>query len=141
MADLFIACGFPLKSIDLPAQHKIILLTAANIAISSQNNFMEQQNYTNHRRMSAPYHYVTAPLVIIAFFMAIINLAHSIGTPGWLYTGILPMLLVMCILMTFTIVRMFSNKVQDLAIRAEENLRVYVLTGKPIDPTSLWARQ
>lgn len=36
--------------------------------------------------------------------------------------------------MTLFMVRRFACKVQDRAIRAEENLRHYVLTGRLLDP-------
>ncbi|MDQ0063611.1 hypothetical protein J2T14_005833 [Paenibacillus harenae] len=36
--------------------------------------------------------------------------------------------------MTMVFARMFACKAQDRAIRAEENLRHFVLTGKRLDP-------
>jgi hypothetical protein len=39
-----------------------------------------------------------------------------------------------CLLLLFFIARLFPLKAQDRAIRAEENLRHYVMTGKLLDP-------
>ena len=34
--------------------------------------------------------------------------------------------------------RVSANKVQDRAIHAEENMRHFLLTGKPLDPRLTW---
>jgi hypothetical protein len=41
---------------------------------------------------------------------------------------------VICTVLTALLGRMFAVKAQDRAIRAEENLRHFVLTGKLLDP-------
>jgi hypothetical protein len=38
-----------------------------------------------------------------------------------------------CLLLLFFLARVFALKAQDRAIRAEENLRHFVLTGRPLD--------
>jgi len=92
-----------------------------------------QQHYGNHRRLVPAYHYVGAPLVLIVFIMAMVNLTHVSGTPEWIYTGLMPLLMAIVLLLVFLFARQFANKVQDRAIHAEENFRAFLLTGKPLD--------
>jgi hypothetical protein len=42
--------------------------------------------------------------------------------------------LTVCLSLTALFARMFALKAQDRAIRAEENLRHFVITGKLLDP-------
>ncbi len=51
-----------------------------------------------------------------------------------LYNESLILLTVIVLSFTYYFTRMFALKAQDRAIRAEENLRHYVLTGKLLDP-------
>ena len=44
------------------------------------------------------------------------------------------MVLTFCMMLLFFFVRAFPLKAQDRAIRAEENLRYFVMTGKLLDP-------
>jgi hypothetical protein len=50
------------------------------------------------------------------------------------YSASLIVVLTFCALMLFFFCRVFALKAQDRAIRAEENLRHFVLTGKLLDP-------
>ena len=44
------------------------------------------------------------------------------------------MVLTFCMMLLFFFARTFPLKAQDRAIRAEENLRYFVMTGKLLDP-------
>ena len=95
---------------------------------------MEAQNYANHRRFVPMYHYVLFGLIALTLIGAFVNLYHSIGDHQRLYSASLIVVMMICLLMVFFFCRTFSLKAQDRAIRAEENLRHYVLTGKLHDP-------
>ena len=62
------------------------------------------------------------------------DLYKSLGSHARLYSASLIVVLVVTSLMIALFCRVFSLKAQDRAIRAEENLRHYVLTGKLLDP-------
>ena len=95
---------------------------------------MEAQNYANHRRFVPMYHYVLFGLIALTLIGSFVNLYHSIGDHQRLYSASLIVVMMICLLMVFFFCRMFPLKAQDRAIRAEENLRHYVLTGKLLDP-------
>ena len=94
---------------------------------------MKQQNYSNHSRYVPGFHYLTGGLVILVLIISTIQLVHglSIGEP--VYASVLPLIVSIVLLLLFWYARAFSVKVQDRAIRSEENLRHYVLTGKLFD--------
>jgi hypothetical protein len=87
---------------------------------------MNLQNYKNHVRMHPIYHYVLSLLVLAGFVASIVYL---FGAEDVLLAVIL-VLLSLSLLITFVLLRVYPLKAQDRAIRAEENLRYYVLTGK-----------
>lgn len=62
---------------------------------------------------------------------AIVNLFHS--TPGNQYSASLLVVVAIIFFALYYHVRAFPIKAQDRAIRAEENLRYFILTGKPMD--------
>jgi hypothetical protein len=70
-----------------------------------------------------------ATLLIGSVFYLITNLEKSI---------LLPCLLILLVLTVISVsfhCRSFALKVQDRAIRAEENLRYFILTGKQLNQT------
>jgi hypothetical protein len=90
---------------------------------------MQQQNYVNHRKMDPLYHYVLSFLSLLVLIGSIWYLvASGKGFEGLLFLGIAATLLIL-----FIKIRSYALKAQDRAIRAEENLRHYILTGKPHD--------
>jgi hypothetical protein len=95
---------------------------------------MDTQNYANHRRFVPPFHYVLFPLLLLTLGGSITNLCLSWGDHSRIYSASLILALNVCMLILTPFSRMFSLKAQDRAIRAEENLRHYVLTGKLLDP-------
>jgi len=94
---------------------------------------MKEQHYKNHAQYVAGYH-VIAAFAIIAFLIgSFVNLYNSLDDHSNLYSASLICLasIIFCLLFWYT--RSFPLKAQDRAIRAEENLRHYVLTGRRFD--------
>ncbi|HSQ48034.1 MAG TPA: DUF6526 family protein [Lutibacter sp.] len=92
---------------------------------------MKQQNYKNHSKYVIGYHGVTL-LAILAFLGgAIRNLWNS--SEDNLYSASLLVLLAFILFLMFYFIRSFALKAQDRAIRSEEKLRYYILTGKSIN--------
>jgi L-asparagine transporter-like permease len=94
---------------------------------------MQEQNYANHRQFVPAYHFVLSGILILTLIGSIVNLSKSFGSHARLYSASLIVVLVVSLLLISALFRMFALKAQDRAIRAEENLRHYVLTGKLLD--------
>jgi len=89
------------------------------------------QNYKNHTRLVTGYHRVLATLLFAGLAGSIINLIKSLNNDN-LYSASLVLLLFICCSILFWYVRVFPLKAQDRAIKAEENFRHFILTGKPL---------
>ena len=96
---------------------------------------MTTQSYKSHRRY--PLQRFLLPIVLFtAFFFAVV-LARSesgIGCRGPCAGNWLPVLMCFGMLLQWYYARVMVNRVQDRAIRAEENHRHRVLTGKDLSP-------
>ena len=95
---------------------------------------MEAQNYANHRRIVPLFHVVLFGIIVLSLIGSFVNLYQSLGDHQRLYSASLIVVILVCLVMLFFFCRIFALKAQDRAIRAEENLRHYVLTGKLLDP-------
>lgn len=95
---------------------------------------MQAQNYANHRRYVPMYHGVLFLLLVTAFIGSFVNLYAAIGQHQGVYSASLITVLTLCGLIQFWYGRGFAMSVQDRAIRAEENLRHFAMTGKLFDP-------
>jgi len=95
---------------------------------------METQNYANHRRVVPLYHMVLFFMLLLTLIGSLVNLYLSLGDHQRIYSASLIVVLVVCSVLLFIFCRTFALKAQDRAIRAEENLRHFVLTGKLLDP-------
>src|SRR6476469_6352000 len=93
---------------------------------------MKEQNYSNHTQLVPGFHFVTYLAAITAFVLSVIHLIRSFETGRWLYRGLLPFLVCTVLLLLCWYSRAFALKAQDRAIRAEESLRYFILTGKPL---------
>lgn len=89
------------------------------------------QNYQNHRRWVPAFHFVTLPLVVILLIGSFVNLYRSAESD--LFSAVLICMGSLIIGSLYAHTRIFSLKVQSRVIRAEENFRHFVLTGKPLD--------
>ncbi len=94
---------------------------------------MATQNYATHRRFVPMFHFVLFGIIFLTLVGSIINLVKSTGSEHGLYSASLIVVLDFCLLLLFFFTRIFSLKAQDRAIRAEENLRHFVVTGKLLD--------
>jgi hypothetical protein len=65
---------------------------------------------------------------------SVVNLYQSWGEHQRIYSASLIVVLTVCLIFTFLFARTFPLKAQDRAIRAEENLRHFAMTGKLLDP-------
>jgi apolipoprotein N-acyltransferase len=95
---------------------------------------MKTQNYSNHSRLVAGWHGLTFFTMLAFWIGSFVNLAYTEG--AGFYSASLLNLAGFIFLFLFVFVRMFALKAQDRAIRAEENLRHFALTGKLL-PASL----
>jgi hypothetical protein len=89
------------------------------------------QNYRNHKRFVIFYHALTLLAILALSIGSIVNLLHA--SKDNLYSASLLVLVAFILMSIFVFVRRFPMKVQDRAIRAEENLRYFMLTGRPLD--------
>lgn len=95
---------------------------------------MATQSYATHRRTDPIFHRVLLPVIFLTCIGACVNLVQSWGDHVRLYSASLIFVLSWCLLFTTFLARIYALKAQDRAIRAEENFRHYLLTGKPLDP-------
>ena len=95
---------------------------------------MEEQSYARHAKVVPMFHGVLFGLLVLTFFGSLVNLYQSLGDHSRLYNASLITALSFAALLLFFFCRTFPLKAQDRAIRAEENLRHFVLTGKTLDP-------
>jgi hypothetical protein len=95
---------------------------------------MQTQNYANHTQIFPPFHRVLMPVLALTLIGSAVNLYLSLGDHQRLYSASLILVLVICLIISSLLARIFALKAQDRAIRAEENLRHFALTGKLLDP-------
>ena len=91
----------------------------------------KNQNFLNHTHYVPLYHYLTFTAMAVLIVGATCNLIA--GKQENFLINFLLLLLVLTVISVSFHNRSFALKVQDRAIRAEESLRYYVLTGKPLD--------
>ncbi len=92
---------------------------------------MSEQNLKNHTRVVPLYHFVAGMLTILGFGGSIVNLLHADANTH--YSAALLVVAFFVLILIFWYARVFALKAQDRAIRAEENFRHFILTGKPFD--------
>lgn len=92
------------------------------------------QSYAKHAQLVPLYHYVTSLILLATFIGSCVNLYESLGNSERIYSASLLVTLSLGTILTSFFARSFALKAQDRAIRAEEQLRHYVLAGKLLDP-------
>ncbi len=94
---------------------------------------MKEQNFKSHARYVPLYHGLAGLLIVSGLIAAIVKfvLACQHGN-GRLIAALLVLVFIIAVLF-FWYIRAFALRAQDRAIRAEENLRYFSLTGKLFD--------
>lgn len=92
---------------------------------------MATQQHSNHFRYIPLWHFITSAAILALLVGSIINLTHSAKEN--VYSASLLVLASVILLSIFWYARWFALRAQDRAIRAEENLRHFALTGKLLD--------
>ena len=91
---------------------------------------MNEQNFKNHRRLVPGFHGLTFIAILALLIGSIVNVCNSAKEN--LYSATLICLVAVIVLLLAWYLRVFALKAQDRAIRAEESLRHFILTGKSL---------
>ncbi|MCP3775116.1 DUF6526 family protein [Paenibacillus sp. MZ04-78.2] len=94
---------------------------------------METQQYANHRKFDPLFHFVLLWLTLIVLVGAVVYAVRSLIAGEGVSVALLLLGLSVIAAILVMLVRTYALKAQDRAIRAEEQLRHFVLTGKPMD--------
>ncbi len=94
---------------------------------------MEEQSYAKHTRFDPPFHFLLAPLTLVILIGSVVNLYQSLDDHSRLYNASLITAIAVALFVNSALTRVYPLKAQDRAIRAEENLRHFVITGKLLD--------
>ena len=95
---------------------------------------MAEQSYAKHAKFVPLFHQVLLPLLLLVFLGSLYDLYEAL----MVYhrdrrVAVLLTALSLATILTSFFARTFPLKAQDRAIRAEENLRHFALTGKLLD--------
>jgi len=91
---------------------------------------MKEQTYANHSKFVIGFHGITFLAILVLLIGSIRNVIYT--TAENLYSASLVVLISVILLMLAFYLRAFALKAQDRGIRAEEKLRYFILTGKPL---------
>ena len=101
---------------------------------------MKEQSFSSHSQYVPLYHFVAGLLIVGGLTGAGINLVRAFQHgSGRLVATILVMIFIVAVIF-YWFIRFFALRAQDRAIRAEENLRHYSLTGKLFDRVAFCTR-
>jgi hypothetical protein len=92
---------------------------------------MKEQSFKSHGRYVFMFHIVTYLAIIAVIIGSIVNPVNSSKENLYSASVLVVVSLILGSLAWFG--RQFALKAQDRAIRAEENFRHFILTGKPLD--------
>jgi len=91
---------------------------------------MAEQNFKNHTKIVYSYYLLTGvPIIILIVFAWIRIFENDANRDVWIIMVLIGWILITMLFRS----RGFALKAQDRAIRAEENLRFFLLTGKKPD--------
>jgi uncharacterized integral membrane protein len=94
---------------------------------------MKEQNFSNHTRLVPAFHYVLFSAIIVLIVCSSISLFRHWNAGLGLMLPAIALLGSVCMVVLGFLARSFSLKAQDRAIRAEENLRYFAITGNLLD--------
>ena len=94
---------------------------------------MSEQNFKNHGRLVPMFHGVAFTAALFPFLVFIIEFIRAISNESGRLHAAAMLSLSVALILGLWFARVFALKAQDRGIRAEENFRHFVATGKPLD--------
>ena len=94
---------------------------------------MTEQNFKNHTRFVPLFHFVAFTAALFPLVSGVIRFVKAIGAESGRLQAAQYVSLAFAVVLALWFARSFALRAQDRAIRAEENFRHYILTGKPFD--------
>jgi hypothetical protein len=94
---------------------------------------MEEQSYAKHTKTVPLFHGVLFVLLLAGLAGSAANLYFALNDGKGRLIATILMLFSLALILASLFARVFALKAQDRAIRAEENFRHFVITGKPLD--------
>jgi hypothetical protein len=94
---------------------------------------MEEQSYAKHAKFVPLYHFVLFGIIVLTLLCSFYGIYRAIENGHGRIDAVLLTAISFALLLLFGFCRIFPLKAQDRAIRAEENLRHFALTGKLLD--------
>jgi hypothetical protein len=94
---------------------------------------MADQNFKNHSRYVPLFHFVASTLIVVPYVFSIIHFFKAVGEGSGRLHAALLVTFITGVILIFWYARFFALRAQDRAIRAEENFRHFIATGKPLD--------
>lgn len=92
---------------------------------------MSEQSFKKHSRYIPLWHFII-PLIMLSLLIGSINnLVHAEASNR--YSAALIVVIAVLLIGFYWYTRWFALRAQDRAIRAEENFRHFILTGRPLD--------
>lgn len=91
------------------------------------------QSFEKHAKFVPMYHQVLFGIIFVTFIGSLVNLYHSLGDHERIYNASLITAMSVALIILFFFARIFPLAAQDRVIRAEENMRHYLMTGKMLD--------
>jgi hypothetical protein len=94
---------------------------------------MEEQSYAKHMKFVPLFHGVLSGIILLTFLGSLYAIYRAFANASGRLDAVLITALTVIAILLFWFCRTFPLKAQDRAIRAEENLRHFALTGKLLD--------
>lgn len=94
---------------------------------------MDEQNFKNHTRLVPMFHFVAFTAALFPLVITVIHFINAIGDGSGRLHAAASVSLVLAVILGLWYSRVFALRAQDRAIRAEENFRHFLATGKPLD--------
>ncbi|MEO6254461.1 MAG: DUF6526 family protein [Ferruginibacter sp.] len=94
---------------------------------------MSEQNFKNHSRLVPMFHFVAFTAALFAWVVALVNFFKAIANESGRLNAAAMVALTAALILGLWYSRVFALRAQDRAIRAEENFRHFLASGKPLD--------
>ena len=94
---------------------------------------MPEQNFKNHTRYVPMFHFAASVLILVPFVFSIVHFFQTLSAGSGRLNAFLIIAFITGVILVYWYARAFALKAQDRAIRAEENFRHFMATGKPLN--------